>query len=88
MGLRGHRAGRIRLHDSRDSFAGWQKLGSAAPTASRFRPDGNGIVFFPSGAKGPAFKVTEIFDVLKEYNNSDAYAIAVGHLADRSMAGH
>ena len=25
----------------------------------------------------------ENFDVLKEYNNSDAYAIAVGHLADR-----
>ena len=48
---------------------------------------GNGILFFPSGAKGPAFLVTENFDVLKAYNNSDAYAIAVGHLADRMHGG-
>ncbi|MGB9394061.1 MAG: peptidoglycan-binding protein, partial [Pseudolabrys sp.] len=33
------------------------------------------------------FIVTENFDVLKEYNNSDAYAIAVGHLADRIHGG-
>jgi hypothetical protein len=31
--------------------------------------------------------VTKNFDVLKEYNNSDAYAIAVGHLADRIHGG-
>src|SRR6478752_1175596 len=48
---------------------------------------GQGILFFPSGADGPAFIVTENFDVLKEYNNSDAYAIAVGHLADRIHGG-
>ena len=42
-----------------------------------------GILFFPAGAKGPAFIATENFAVLKEYNNSDAYAVAVGHLADR-----
>jgi hypothetical protein len=40
-------------------------------------------MFFPAGAKGPAFIVTGNFNVLKAYNNSDAYAIAVGHLADR-----
>ena len=44
-------------------------------------------MFFPSGANGPAFIVTENFAVLKEYNNSDAYAIAVGHLADRINGG-
>ena len=52
-----------------------------------FPPAGPGILFFPSGANGPAFMVTENFDVLKEYNNSDAYAIAVGHLADRISGG-
>ena len=40
-------------------------------------------MFFPAGAGGPAFLVTDNYAVLKEYNNSDAYAIAVGHLADR-----
>ncbi len=44
-------------------------------------------MFFPAGAKGPAFIVTPNFDVLKAYNNSDAYAIAVGHLADRMNGG-
>lgn len=34
-------------------------------------------------AGGPKFAVTGNFRVIKRYNNSDAYAIAVGHLADR-----
>ncbi len=37
-------------------------------------------------AGGPAFIVTRNFDVLKTYNNSDFYALSVGHLADR-LAG-
>jgi len=48
---------------------------------------GAGYLFFPAGAKGPAFIATENFAVLKEYNNSDAYAVAVGHLADRLNGG-
>lgn len=32
---------------------------------------------------GPRFSVTSNFRVIKRYNNSDAYAIGVGHLADR-----
>ncbi|RPE66537.1 lytic murein transglycosylase [Pacificibacter maritimus] len=34
-------------------------------------------------ANGPRFAVTGNFSALKRYNNSDAYAIGVGHLADR-----
>lgn len=34
-------------------------------------------------AGGPRFNVTPNFNVIKRYNNSDAYAIGVGHLADR-----
>jgi hypothetical protein len=52
-----------------------------------FPKTGDGILFFPSGASGPAFIVTENYAVLKEYNNSDAYAISVGHLADRMHGG-
>jgi membrane-bound lytic murein transglycosylase B len=72
---------------SRDSFAGWHKLGVRRADGKPFPQAGNGILFFPSGAKGPAFIVTENFEVLKEYNNSDAYAVAVGHLADRMHGG-
>jgi membrane-bound lytic murein transglycosylase B len=32
---------------------------------------------------GPRFATTSNFRVIKRYNNSDAYAIGVGHLADR-----
>ncbi|WP_102107820.1 lytic murein transglycosylase [Oceaniglobus roseus] len=34
-------------------------------------------------AGGPVFVVGRNFGVIKRYNNSDAYAIGVGHLADR-----
>lgn len=68
---------------SRDTFAGWRKLGVRRADGKLFPKDGNGILFFPAGYKGPAFIVTANFAVLKEYNNSDAYAVAVGHLADR-----
>jgi lytic murein transglycosylase len=76
---------------SRASFAEWQKLGVRRADGKPFPRDGQeigqGILFFPTGAKGPAFIVTPNFDVLKAYNNSDAYAIAVGHLADRMNGG-
>jgi lytic murein transglycosylase len=36
---------------------------------------------------GPQFSVTSNFQVIKRYNNSDAYAIGVGHLADRIAGG-
>lgn len=68
---------------SRATFADWTKLGVRRADGGAFPSSGDGILFFPSGARGPGFIVTENFAVLKEYNNSDAYAIAVGHLADR-----
>ncbi|MEP1330009.1 lytic murein transglycosylase [Pseudophaeobacter sp.] len=36
---------------------------------------------------GPRFAVTGNFRAIKRYNNSDAYAIGVGHLADRIAGG-
>ncbi|MFK7792480.1 MAG: lytic murein transglycosylase [Devosiaceae bacterium] len=36
---------------------------------------------------GPRFAVTDNFRVIKRYNNSDSYAIGVGHLADRIAGG-
>jgi lytic murein transglycosylase len=72
---------------SRASFAEWQALGLRRADGKPFPSDGIGFLFFPAGAKGPAFIATENFAVLKEYNNSDAYAVAVGHLADRLNGG-
>jgi membrane-bound lytic murein transglycosylase B len=72
---------------SHASYPDWTKLGVRRIDGKAFPKTGDGILFFPAGAKGPAFIVTENYPVLLEYNNSDAYAIAVGHLADRMQGG-
>jgi membrane-bound lytic murein transglycosylase B len=72
---------------SRASFAEWKKLGVRRADNKPFPSEGEGILFFPTGAHGPAIMTTKNYAVLIEYNNSDAYAIAVGHLADRMQGG-
>jgi lytic murein transglycosylase len=45
-----------------------------------------GHLLMPAGRFGPTFIVTENFYVLKKYNESDVYALYVGHLNDRFLA--
>jgi membrane-bound lytic murein transglycosylase B len=68
---------------SRGAFRDWSARGFERLDGGRLPESGDAILFFPSGAPGPAFLVTQNFIVLKSYNNSDAYALAVAHLADR-----
>jgi membrane-bound lytic murein transglycosylase B len=68
---------------SRGSFRDWAKKGFRRTDGAPFPDRGDGILLFPSGARGPAFLVTENFIVIKSFNNSDAYALAVGELSDR-----
>ena len=49
------------------------EVGSNAPPGTIIQPQ----------AGGPQFATTANFRVIKRYNNADAYAIGVGHLADR-----
>jgi lytic murein transglycosylase len=46
-----------------------------------------GMVLVPAGIYGPEFVVTPNFYVIKEYNNSDLYALFIGNLADRIAHG-
>lgn len=41
----------------------------------------------PMGAKGPAFLLLVNFQAFRKYNGSEAYAYALGHLADRIRGG-
>src|SRR6478735_6119358 len=63
----------------------WMKLGVARVRNQAF-PQGaladSTFLVLPAGLKGPAFLATDNFSVLKLYNNSDVYAIFVGHVAD------
>jgi membrane-bound lytic murein transglycosylase B len=68
---------------SRAEFPEWTKLGVTRADGEPLPAEGDAILFFPSGAAGPAFLVTRNFQTIKRYNNSDVYALAVGHLAHR-----
>ncbi|GJD54592.1 lytic murein transglycosylase [Methylobacterium dankookense] len=48
---------------------------------------GAASLFLPGGLGAPAFLITENFEVIRAYNTSDSYALAVGHLADRLAGG-
>ncbi len=53
------------------------EVGTAAPQGTVIQPQPG----------GPRFSTTSNFRVIKRYNNSDNYAIGVGHLADRIAGG-
>jgi len=66
----------------------WAALGVQRVDGSGFpRPDDVGRLNMPAGAAGPAFLTLRNFDVIKRYNNADAYAFGVGHLSDRIAGG-
>ena len=62
----------------------WEKLGVKRVRGQSFpRKDDIAELKVPAGRGGPAFLVLKNFYVIKRYNNSDRYALAVGILADR-----
>ncbi|MTI16921.1 lytic murein transglycosylase [Rhodobacteraceae bacterium RKSG542] len=68
------------------SLGAWEKLGIKRARGGGFpRKDDKAKLFLPAGANGPAFLVLKNFEVIKKYNNANAYALAVGHLADRML---
>ncbi len=70
------------------TLAQWQKLGFARINKKKFnRLNDNAVLKMPTGPVGPSFLMLKNFFVIKRYNNSDYYALAVGHLSDR-IAGY
>ncbi|MFC5066958.1 lytic murein transglycosylase [Flaviflagellibacter deserti] len=62
----------------------WKAMGVRRAGDQDFpRPTDQGRLLLPGGPTGPAFLVLPNFRVIKRYNNSDNYALVVGHLADR-----
>lgn len=69
------------------TLAEWQQLGFKRPAGRTYPwPDDNAVLKILAGTEGPPFLMMKNFYVLKRYNNSDSYALAVGLLADR-LAG-
>ncbi|WP_375452593.1 lytic murein transglycosylase [uncultured Devosia sp.] len=66
----------------------WQQMGITRISGKPFpRSSDVARLYMPAGASGPTFLLLHNFDVIKRYNNSDSYALAVGHLADRILGG-
>jgi membrane-bound lytic murein transglycosylase B len=57
----------------------WRELGIAGEVPA----EGDAALVVPSGHRGPAFLVYDNFEVILRWNRSEAYALAVGLLADR-----
>lgn len=68
------------------SAQAWASLGVRRVRDQAF-PDTQGYILAPAGARGPAFLMTRNFEVILRYNPADAYALAIGHLADRIRGG-
>jgi membrane-bound lytic murein transglycosylase B len=64
-------------------FPQWASLGVRRADGRAMPPRGEGALFLPAGAKGPALLITANFEVIRAYNTSDAYALGVGFLSDR-----
>ncbi len=71
-------------------LAEWEAMGIARVSGKPF-PDverrGEMFLMLPAGRNGPAFLVTPNFYVIKDYNESDLYALFVGHVGDRIQYG-
>jgi lytic murein transglycosylase len=70
------------------SIGEWERLGITRPDGKPFpRPSDEAFLLVPAGAQGPGFLMLHNFRVIMRYNPAEAYALAIGHLADRLRGG-
>jgi membrane-bound lytic murein transglycosylase B len=70
------------------TIAEWEKHGIRRAGGKPF-PHSNekGYILVPAGNQGPGFLMLHNFRVIMKYNPAEAYALAIGHLADRFRGG-
>jgi len=70
------------------SMREWERLGVRRPGGKPFpRPDDRAFLLVPAGVQGPGFLMLQNFRAIMRYNPAEAYALAIGHLADRLRGG-
>ena len=66
----------------------WETLGIRRAGSGAFpHAEDRADLLLPAGARGPAFLMLQNFHVIMKYNPAEAYALAIGHLADRMRGG-
>ena len=61
----------------------WRRLGFSRADGEALPSAGAASLYLPEGANGPAFLITENWEVIRQYNLSDSYALSVALLAER-----
>ncbi len=62
----------------------WERAGITRPGNKPFpRADDRAFLLIPAGVQGPGFLMLANFRVIMRYNPAEAYALAIGHLAER-----
>ena len=67
-------------------FSDWARMGVRRADGGQY-PSGEAGLLFPAGARGPAFLVTANYRVIRSYNMSSAYMLAVALLSTRIAGG-
>ena len=66
----------------------WRRAGITRAGGKPFpRPEDKAYLLLPAGSQGPGFLMLQNFRVIMKYNPAEAYALAIGHLADRLRGG-
>lgn len=73
--------------DQARSSREWAALGVTAADGGPVPDYGAGSILLPAGAGGVALLVLRNFHVITQYNKSEVYSVAVGHLSDRILGG-
>ena len=75
-------------HERPNSIREWERQGIRRPNGQPFpRSEDNAFLLIPAGVQGPGFLMLANFSVIMKYNPAEAYALAIGHLADRLRGG-
>ncbi|HVX78072.1 MAG TPA: lytic murein transglycosylase [Bradyrhizobium sp.] len=70
------------------TLAQWERLGLKHADGKPFpHPAEKAYLLAPAGAEGPGFLMLQNFRVIMKYNPAEAYALAIGHFADRLRGG-
>jgi membrane-bound lytic murein transglycosylase B len=70
------------------SIRDWERQGIKRPNGQSFpHPEASAFLLLPAGIQGPGFLMLTNFNVIMKYNPAEAYALAIGHLADRLRGG-
>jgi len=69
------------------TMAQWEHLGLKRAGQPFPHPSDKAYLLAPAGAEGPSFLMLQNFRVIMKYNPAEAYALAIGHFADRLRGG-